>query len=243
MAAAQLSYQNHFGYYGLRVNPTFDEALKSVRKPLRVPVPDRRATWYALSPYRALILDAEQRLNDVEGALLDYRNSGAELPELAARVRPTPAGDDEAWMNIEEDNRRMHDQHQHEEAARFLREQNQQETEAARTEALGKMHGAFKSHPVIEAAGEELTQAGITHEKLGEDPMVVRAQVNNYKAPLAQMASTGQPQAPEFPSFEVLNMGQPTNLMLAKMPRETAMSYENMRNMLPERTWDRTQRS
>ena len=144
MVAAQLSYENHFGYYGLRVNPSFDEALQSVRKPLRVPVPDRRATWYALSPYRALILDAEQRLNDVEGALLDYRNSGAELPELAARVRPTPAGDDEAWMNIEEDNRRMHDQHQHEEAARFLREQNQQETEAARTEGLSKMHGAWK---------------------------------------------------------------------------------------------------
>jgi len=73
--------------------------------------------------------------------------------------------------------------------------------------------------------------------------MVVRAQVNNYKAPLAQMAATGQPQAPEFPSFEVLDMGQPTNLLLAKMPRETAMSYETMRNMVPERTWDRTQRS
>jgi hypothetical protein len=38
-------------------------------------------------------------------------------------------------------------------------------------------------------------------------------------------------------------MGQPTNLLLAKMPREIDMSYENMRNMLPERTWDRTWRS
>ena len=128
MAAAQLSYQNQFGYYGLRVNPSFDEALKSVRKPLRIPVPDRLATWYALSPYRALILDAEQRFNDIEGALLDYRNSGAELPEHAARVRPTPAGEDEAWMHIDEDNRRMHDQQQHEEANRCLREQHQRET-------------------------------------------------------------------------------------------------------------------
>ena len=127
------------------MNPTFDEALKSVRKPLRIPVPDRRATWYALSPCRALILDAEQRLNDVEGALLDYRNTGAELPELAARVRPTPAGEDEAWMHIDEDNRRMHDQHQHEEAARFLREERQQETEAARTEGLSKIWCLEKS--------------------------------------------------------------------------------------------------
>ena len=57
------------------------------------------------------------------------------------------------------------------------------------------------------------------------------------------MASAGQRQAPEFPSFEVLNMGQPTNLLAAKMTRQTAMSYEAMRDMLPERTWARTWRS
>ena len=132
-AAAPLSYENHIGYYGLRVNPTFDEALQSVRKPLRIPVPNRRATWHATSPYRALILDAEQRLSGIEGALLDYRNSGAELDEHAARVRPSAASEDNAWMHVEEDNRRLHDQHQHEEAARFLREQHQRETEAARS--------------------------------------------------------------------------------------------------------------
>jgi hypothetical protein len=174
MTAAPLSYENHFGYYGLRVNPTFDEALKSVRKPLRIPVPDRRATWYALSPYRALILDAEQRYNDIEGALIDYRNSGAQLPEHAARVRPSPAGHDESFAHIDEDNHRLHEQH--EEAARFLREQRQRETEAARTEALGKLHGAWHSHPVMEAAEEELGQAGVTQQKVGEEPGVDMSQ-------------------------------------------------------------------
>jgi hypothetical protein len=70
-----------------------------------------------------------------------------------------------------------------------------------------------------------------------------RAQVNYYSAPVPQWAAVGQPQAPQFPSFEVLNMNQPTNLLAAKMSKETAMSYEQMRNMLPERTWDRTMRS
>ena len=57
---APLSYKNQLGYYGLRINPTSDQVLKTVRNPLRIPLPDRRAKWYALSPYRAFILDAEQ---------------------------------------------------------------------------------------------------------------------------------------------------------------------------------------
>ena len=54
-----LSYTSQLGYYGLRVNPTLDQVLGNVRKPLRIPLPDRRAKWYALSPYRALILEAK----------------------------------------------------------------------------------------------------------------------------------------------------------------------------------------
>ena len=78
---------------------------------------------------------------------------------------------------------------------------------------------------------------------MGADPIVFRAQVNHYAAPPQMMASTGQPQAPQFPNFEVLNMNQPTNLMAAKMTRQAAVSYERLRDMLPERTWDRTWRS
>ena len=242
-AVAPLSYMSHFGYYGLRVEPTLEQAINTVRKPLRIPVPDRRAKWYANSPYRALLLDAERRANDIEGALLDYRNNGAELPEHAARVRGSAAGDDDAWMHVDDDNQRLHDQHQHEEAARFLREQHQRETQSAREEGLSKMHGAWKSHPVIEAAEEELHEAGVTHQHVGEQPMPFRAQVNHYSRPPAEMAATGQPQAPEFTSFEVLNLNQPTNLLAAKMPRETAMNYERMRDLVPEQTWERTGRS
>ena len=83
-----LSFPSQFGYYGLRVNPTLEQVAGTIRKPLRIPLPDRRDKWYALSPYRALILDAEQKYNQRESAGLEYRNSGAELPERAARVQP-----------------------------------------------------------------------------------------------------------------------------------------------------------
>ena len=66
MTTAPLSFTDQTGYYGLRVSPSFDKILGTVRNPLRIPLPDRSAKWYALSPYRALILDAAQKYNDYE---------------------------------------------------------------------------------------------------------------------------------------------------------------------------------
>jgi hypothetical protein len=42
-ALTPFSYMSHFGYYGLRVVPTLEQAINTVRKPLRIPVPDRLA--------------------------------------------------------------------------------------------------------------------------------------------------------------------------------------------------------
>ena len=84
---APLSYTSQFGYYGLRVNPSFDQVIGTIRKPLRIPLPERSAKWYALSPYRALILDSAQKYNDYEHMKLDYRSSGNQAPEQAAHLR------------------------------------------------------------------------------------------------------------------------------------------------------------
>ena len=48
---ASLSYQDKYAWYGLRENPSFDQMLRSTRKPVRIPIPSREAKWYALSPY------------------------------------------------------------------------------------------------------------------------------------------------------------------------------------------------
>ena len=55
---ATLSYREKFGWYNLRVQPGFEQVLGSLRNSLHIPIPDRSAKWEALSPYRALLLDA-----------------------------------------------------------------------------------------------------------------------------------------------------------------------------------------
>lgn len=102
-----LSYGSKFGYYGLRVNPTLEQVVGTVRNPLKIPLPDRKAKWYANSPYRALILDAEERYQNYERAAIDYRLTGADAPESATRVRASDAGGDEKFDRIDDHNRLM----------------------------------------------------------------------------------------------------------------------------------------
>jgi len=124
---APLSYTDHF-HDGLRINPSYDEMLGTVRKPLNIPLPDRSSKWYALSLYRALILDAKAAHNDYQHSLLDYRHSGAELPESAAQVYSSPAGEDDVWHEIERQNQRMEEQHAYEAAFDAMNAEHQAQT-------------------------------------------------------------------------------------------------------------------
>ena len=108
---APLSYTSQFGYYGLRVNPSYEQVLGTIRKPLRIPLPDRSAKWYALSPFRALILNAEAKYQDYEHARIDYKQSGAHLPESAASVRPSDGGQDPSFDQIHSHGDAMETQH------------------------------------------------------------------------------------------------------------------------------------
>ena len=98
MSTAPLSYNDKFAW-GLRINPSFNELAQTGNKPLRIPIPDRNAKWYANSVYRSFILDQSRKYNDYEHLKLDYAQSGAQLPEAAARVHPSDAGEDPAWEN------------------------------------------------------------------------------------------------------------------------------------------------
>ena len=51
MTSLYTSYTDKTGYYGLRVNPSYEEMLHSLKKSVTVPVPDRSAKYYALGPY------------------------------------------------------------------------------------------------------------------------------------------------------------------------------------------------
>ena len=231
---APLSYTSTFGYYGLRVNPSFEQAVGTVRKPYRIPLPDRKAKWYALSPYRALILDAEKKYNDYEHASLDYKDSGAELPEAAARVRPSDAGADPMFDHIHQQGQAVEQQHAYETAFEVMNQEHRQQTEATRREQLRLSYAPNRMHPVVEAAHGELEEAGVPHLQAGpRDEPPRRA----WHTPNAQFQAFGQPQAPEFPTFESLNMGQPTNIRAATLSPSQNTTYEQMRNFVAQPTW------
>ena len=138
---AQLSYTSKFGYYGLRVNPTLEQVIGSVRKPIRIPVPDRAAKWYATSIYRAHILDAAEKGNAHEQATLDYRASGAELPQAAAQVQASAAGDDETFREVHRQGDAHEQQKAYELAYQAMLAEQQRETAAIRHEQLRYSHG------------------------------------------------------------------------------------------------------
>ena len=233
-AVAPLSYTSQTGYYGLRVNPTFDEVLNTVKNPLRIPVPSRAAKWYALSPYRALILNAEARYNDYEHAKLDYRSSGAQLPESAANVRESDAGYDPSFDELDRHHHDQQSQHAYEAAYDAMRAQDMQHTAEARTTHLGRAYGSNRMHPVVEAAHEELTEAGVPHAMPGPR---IAPEYRPYRAPLPQMQAKGQPQAPEFPTFEHLNMGQPLRFTRGRPTVSQNMTYERAREFVVGPTW------
>ena len=232
---APLSYKNQLGYYGLRVNPTFDEVLKTVKKPLRIPLPDRRAQWYALSPYRAFILDAEQKYNEYEHAAIDYRNSGAELPEAAARVRPAgEAAQDPVFDRIHDHNEAMHLQDAYDTAHQVHHQEKQRETEATRKDQLKSIYSQHHHmNPMVDASHDELEEAGVPHHMAEVGIAPVR---KPYLVPNKQMMSVGQPQAPEFPTFELLNMDQPQDIRVATLTFPQRLTYERARELVVP-TW------
>ena len=70
---APLSYTSQLGYYDLRVNPTLEQVVGTVRKPLGIPLPERTDKWHALGPYRALILDQQELASGYDRRSIEYQ--------------------------------------------------------------------------------------------------------------------------------------------------------------------------
>lgn len=226
---APLSYTSHFGYYGLRENPSFEQVVGTIRKPLRIPLPDRSAKWYALSPYRALILDAAQKYNDYEHSKLDYHSSGAHAPEQAAFQRPSAAGEDPAWQEHDRQNEAREEQDAYDLAFEAMNNEHRAQAREIRKQQLSS-YGPNRMHPTIEAHHPDLEQARIPHAMPAPRAPMVQ---HPWPAPVRQMAAAGQPQAPEFPTFEHLNMGQPGHLRPANLNlrlSEGPLSYDRARD-------------
>ena len=236
MTTAPLSFTDQMGYYGLRVSPSFDKILGTVRNPLRIPLPDRSAKWYALSPYRALILDAAQKYNDYEHMAINYRQSGAAAPEMAAHLQPSANGADEVWNRVEQQNQNMQEQDAYELAFEAMNNEHRREAQAIRHQQLSS-YGVDQIHPTVEAHHEDLQQASVAHTAPVPRPQM---QPQSWPAPPMQWATSAVPQAPEFRTFENLNMGQPSHLRPANLRgiqaavdgENSLVSYDSLRSTL-----------
>ena len=120
--------KDKFGYYGLRVEQTFDEVLDAINKPVRIPLPDRAAKRKAFSLFRNAVLDNErmamgydpaapgddgapgqtheQRMDEVlQGAAeheirrLEHALGGDSIPASILQVQPSPSADDAVFAD------------------------------------------------------------------------------------------------------------------------------------------------
>ena len=232
---APLSFKSQKGYYDLRVNPTFDEVLGTVRNPLRVPLPTREEKWYALGPYRALLLDQQELAAGYDRRSIEYQLSQGKLPEYAAHgQRPSEAAHDPMFERLDHEHEARQHQEAYEHAASMEQGERQQQAANIRSHTLFHRYGVNHMNPVVEAHHDELAEAGVPHNM--PMPRTIPPQ-QRMPAPPLQYVAAGQLQAPEFPDFRVLNMGDPKNVRAATLTREQGMTYERVRDMVVGPTW------
>ena len=227
MAVALLSGKSQFGYYGLRFSPNFEQAVGTVRKNLRVPVPDRRWKWYALGPYRSHLLDLEAKYHDYEHDAINYKKTGHELPESAATLRRSDAGQDPMFDVMHAHGDAVDAEYAHETAIDRMNEEHRRIAEENRSRVLGSHYGPIRGHPTVEASRRELDEAMVPYTMYAPRPHV---ESTSWLAPVQRMAAAGQPQALSLRSFEQLNGMVPDTYVAGSLSRSQATTYEQVRD-------------
>ena len=230
-ATAPLSFKTERGYYGLRVNPQFEQVLGTIRKPLGIQVPDRKWKWYAMGPYRSFLLDAGMKYHEDEQSKLEFRQSGQALPEDAARIKRSAAGQSPVFDQVHDHGDAMDSKEASDISSQMLQAEQSRHTEHNRRQHLSSTHGPNLGDPTIQAAFDELDEAQVYHSKPAARPTPIKTY---YTAPLKQLAAAGQPQAPQFTPFGQLNLGEPHRVRPAKPSRGQSNDYETVRDSIKD---------
>lgn len=225
--AAQLSFTDQKGYYGLLVEPSYEEMLRSLKKEVRIPQPDRGARWYATGIYRAFLLEQAKRYNDAQRKDLDYDATGAQLPRAAENnQQESMAGTDDTWNRQEEFNSNLNTEEARRVADDALNSERRAQANQMRRTQLSA-YGPSSGHWTVEAHDKDLEYRGIPHAA----PMPKMAMpAGQWQAPPNEYIVDGQPQAPEFPTYEQLNLGYDRNYKLGRpAPLEINKNYQQLR--------------
>ena len=224
---AELSYTDKKGYYGLTVMPSYDEMLRSLKKTVRIPQPDRSAKHYALGPYRAFLLEQAKRFNDAQRKDLEYDDSGANLPAAAERAKwGSMADTDDTWNRQEQFNSNLNTEEARRVAEDAMASERKQQANQMRRQQLSA-YGPSSGHWTVDAHDKDLEYRSIPHAapvpKMAMPP-------GRWRAPPTEYIAAGQPQATEFPTFEQLNMGYDQRYKLGRpAPLDINKNYQQLR--------------
>ena len=225
--ATQLSFTDTKGYYGLTVQPTYEQMLRSLKKEVRIPQPDRSAKWYALGPYRAFLLEQAKRYNDTQRKDLDYDATGAQLPAAAEHGhQESMAGTDDTWNRQEQFNSNLNAEEARRVAEDAMASERKAQANQMRRQQLGA-YGPNAGHWTIEAHHEDLEYRSIPHAA----PMPKLAMpAGRWRAPPTEYIAPGQPMPTEFPTYEQLNLGYDKQYKLGRpAPLDQNRNYQELR--------------
>ena len=226
--AAQLSFTDSKGYYGLTVQPTYEQMLRSLQKEVRIPQPDRSAKWYALGPYRAFLLEQAKRYNDTQRKDLEYDATGAQLPAAAEHGhQESMAGTDDTWNRQEQFNSNLNTEEARRVAEDAMASEQKAQANQMRRQQLGS-YGPSQGHWTVEAHHQDLEYRGIPHAA----PLPKLAMpAGRWQAPPSEYICAGQPMPTEFPTYEQLNLGYDKRYKLGRpAPLDQNRNYQQLRD-------------
>ena len=224
---AQLSYTDTKGYYGLRVEPTYEQMLRSLRKEIRIPQPDRSAKWYATGIYRSFLLEQSKRYNDHQRKDLEYDATDSHLPRAAENGhQESTAGKDDAWDRQELFNSNLNAEEARRVAEDALAAEQKAQANQMRRQQLSA-YGPSAGHWTIEAHHQDLEDRSIPHPAPTK-PMAMPA--GQWRAPPTEYIAHGYLMPTEFPTFEQLNMGYDKKYKLGRpVPVDINRNYQQLR--------------
>ena len=207
--------------------PNYEEMLRSLKKPIRIPQPDRSAKYYALGPDRAFLLEQAKRYNDSQRKDLEYDDTGAQLPAAAERgQQESMAGTDDTWNRAEQFNSNLNTEEARRIAEDALASERRAQANAMRRQQLSA-YGPTKGHWTVEAHHQDLEYRGIPHAA----PLPkLTMPAGRWQAPPNEYIAAGQPQATEFPSYEQLNGLHDKQYKLGRpAPLDVNKNYQQLR--------------
>jgi len=227
--------RDKFGYYGLIVKPTFDQVLDAANKPLRIPIPDRKAKRAALGFYHAKLLELQQKAMGYDLSGMQHAVDGQTIPELLYQIEqigPSKSADDVAFDNMAAHAQR-HFETKREEALRHrVEEEARDRMEGERRSQLSDAYFQGKGNAVLEGEVPLDTHLTTVMEQGPAQGYQIARQIPQA-APRNLPQAAGYPAQPEFPTFRELNLGQvrPRGTVGGKTLLKTDDSYETIRRV------------